>query len=1112
MLLPLILRAWQPASADNRLPLLTKAQEIRELSAAEANRGYPVHLQGVVTFIDEGSLFIQDASAGIAVLASGLMPTVQAGSFIDLQGVTECPDFAPQLNKVHVRVIRAGEMPPAKRLSFEQLASTEEDSQWAEIKGVVHHVVLDEAPTLDVAVSGGEVLARVPWMSEAEARGFIDATVRIRGVAGAVYNNKNEWVGARLFVANRAQLEILEPASPNPFNIPEKSIAELLRFSLHASAGHRVRIEGTVTRDRAGKELFVRDSTGEIEIFTAEETRFKPGEQVSVVGFPGVGEYTHVLEDGVALSLGFGPVPVPSPITVKQAMSGDFNAALVSIEGNLVGRSRLQGEDLLTLQSGSTTFEAGIEGAADFLDKLPPGSYLRLTGVCITEANAAHAARGFRILLASSEDIAVLQRPSWWTLTKLIVLVSAMAGLMLVTFAWIGMLNRRVAQQTELLRETLESTEDGILACEGSGTIVTWNRNFLEMWNMPEEMAQSRDENRAIEFVLGQLTDPEAFVRRVQELYADPAERSHDVVNFKDGRIVERYSRGFHSRARKPMRVWNFRDVTRRVHAEDELRLAKETAEAASRSKSEFLANMSHEIRTPMNAILGMTELTLHTDLQPDQRENLLIVRASAEALLTIINDILDFSKMEAGKLLLDPVEFNLIDCVEQSVRTLELRAREKNLALKHELGADVPERVIGDPTRLRQIITNLVSNAVKFTAKGEVKVRVAVESANEQGATLHFVVSDTGIGIPREKQGLIFAAFVQADSSTTRQYGGTGLGLSISARFVEMMQGRIWVESEPNMGSEFHFTARFQPVANGGQETVAAPPYQSSLAGVAVLIADANAANRATVARKLAGWGMAPAKMASGVEVMDALRSGIQCKLLVTSLELADMDGFGLAERIYEDPSIAPVKILLLAANGNRGDHAKCRRWDISGYLSSPVEDDELRAAIVAILARPEGRQRNVAPVTRYSARDTLQRDSRIRQRHVLVAEDNPVNQKVIKGILERQGLSPRIVSNGVEAVNAVREEAFDLIFMDVQMPEMDGLQATMEIRRLEAALRRRHNIVAMTAHAMSGDREKCLEAGMDDYISKPIEVARVREVLNRFDSGAVESSETVV
>ena len=406
-----------------------------------------------------------------------------------------------------------------------------------------------------------------------------------------------------------------------------------------------------------------------------------------------------------------------------------------------------------------------------------------------------------------------------------------------------------------------------------------------------------------------------------------------------------------------------------------------------------------------------------------------------------------------------------------------------------------MPDAVIGDPTRLCQIVTNLVSNAVKFTGQGEVHVAVSCEPAetvDHSGAVvLHFVVSDTGIGIPAEKQASIFSAFVQADTSTTRRYGGTGLGLSISARFVEMMQGRIWVESRVNEGSRFHFTARFQNCASQPSKR----PPDLSMRGLKVLVVDDNQANRTFLSQSVAAWGLVPSLAASGTEALKALAAantaGVPFALMISDVKMPEMDGFTLARLLTDDPALTAVKILLLNSMSGRDDSERCRRLQVGAHLTKPVRQTELHAAIQSLVTD------GPMPVPLAAAATVPASPNQTTRAKVLVAEDNPVNQRVIKGLLERQGFAARIVSNGLQAVEAIREQPFDLVLMDVQMPEMDGFEATAEIRRLETALGRRHNIVAMTANAMAGDRERCLNAGMDDYLSKPIDLARLSEIL---------------
>jgi len=528
-------------------------------------------------------------------------------------------------------------------------------------------------------------------------------------------------------------------------------------------------------------------------------------------------------------------------------------------------------------------------------------------------------------------------------------------------------------------------------------------------------------------------------------------------------------------------------DITERKRAQEAAERAQEAAENASRAKSEFLASMSHEIRTPMNGVIGMTELVLDTDLNFEQRDYLTTVKVSAESLLTIINDILDFSKIEAGRLELDPISFHLPESIEETMRALASRAHEKGLELLCDIRPDVPCHVIGDSVRIRQIIINLVGNSIKFTERGQVGLEVALEAPVGDELRLHFIVSDTGIGIPPEKQKLIFEAFSQADSSTTRKFGGTGLGLTISSRLVEAMRGKIWVESEPGKGSNFHFT-----VCLGiDHQTLAPSTEEMPFAGIPVLVVDDNFTNRRILTEMFWMWQMKPTEAASAQEALAHLRRasgrGHPFALVVTDVHMPEMDGFDLAERIKDTPNPADVVILMLTSGEKRGDIQRCRGMGVSAYLMKPVRRAELRAAITkAMRARSLSGNENqeALPVSQVALR--LAPES-LRSR-ILLAEDNVVNQRLAARVLEKAGHSVVIVSNGIEAIAALQRETIDLVLMDVQMPEMDGFEAARAIRKDEAGKKKRIPIIAMTAHAMTGDRDECLAAGMDGYIAKPI------------------------
>ena len=997
--------------AENRpLPILRNIEQVHGLRPQEAQRGYPVLVRGVVTcaWPDSEDAVIQDGTRGIFVagLTAGFDDWPEVGDYFEVEGRTDPGGFAPIIIAGRVSRFGKGAMPDPIRPTWAQLLNGSVDAQYVEIRGVVSSV---EGEYISLLMRGGRLRLQMETMTEEKLRQYENSIVRLRGCLAASWNGETRKVIPGELRMNSASISVERDAPSDLFAVPSKRAGDLLLFDANADDLQRIKVSGQFLGSRMGVYFLLDGETG-VRFVPKRPIALAAGEFVQVVGFPRAEGPAVVLRDATARrvprpengktnSADAISLPPAKLLTGFDLLRPENDATRVSVQARLLGVRTDGAEEIMELQQGHRTFVAYLLNGNGSATRFPVGSLVQVAGILVGRGSTdQRRVDAFDLLVSSTADVKLLERPSWWTLEHSAATAGGTILVLLAAGAWIRSLRREVARKTLNLRREIDERKNA------------------------EEVAH---------------------------------------------------------RARRQAEA------------------AAEDAQAGSRAKSQFLATMSHEIRTPMNGILGMNNLLLDSGLTREQRDLAETVSASGEALLSLLNDILDFSKIEAGKLSLDHSEFCLRETVEGAIDLIAARAQTKSLEVNYWIEENVPARFRGDSGRFRQVLLNLLSNSVKFTEHGEIFVEVSGE-ARDGNTVLKVMVRDSGIGIAPEMQDRVFLAFEQADQSTTRKYGGSGLGLAICKRLVELMGGNIGLESAVGVGTTFWFTLTLEHLAPSADPSHEHDP----LAGVPVLIVEKHPTTARVLRDLAAGWRMPNQTTASFDGIPAWINSQSESAIGLVMVDAASAAGnekLNILEAVQQLRANFPQKKIrfgLVTSLQGRPAARDLNRAEVHTCLTKPVRRNQFRNALLQLIKEPHQR-----PAIKETS--NTEQLAKTKSTRILLAEDNIVNQRVAQKQLARLGYSADVVSSGVQVLEAVARQRYDVILMDCQMPEMDGYEATKRIRQLPNSLGQ-VRIIAMTANAMHGDREKCIAAGMDDYVAKPVKIDDLRAALERCRNSA--------
>lgn len=1103
---------WQARSSLG-LEVIRTARGIDSLDEENAANALPVQLQGIVAavFPAHRKVFLVDSTGGVTLdwQVAGALPTPGMG--IQVSGITSQGLVEAQVSAVKFEETREVPLPMPRLVSHEQIATGMEESEWVEVQGYLKSTKKRPWGTeLSLVLEGGDLTAVLPGIDlESMPAGSLG---RFQGII----HTDRSLEGVVLVLSPREVPELLQSPLKDPVaEVKELSTIAVLRD--RGATGRALRwrkTEGVVNYADASGLLYLQDETGAIQVrLRADESLPAIGSTIIAVGLPAREQRQRYLREAYLRPAVNELAQTPRFLETDTALDRNLQGSLVECEGRLTRKILEDGSHRLTFDWGTNQFTARFEATHITAAALPPvGSRVHVTGVYVPTFNTANQLNGFALLGRQAGDLEIVGAAPWWTAKRIGGIAVGLGIALFLGAAWLVTLRRRVKQQTEEIRSRLErerelTQRNTEIVANASDIIftVTLDGRFLTL-NPRGEALLGLPSGRVFEHVFTEfffdeeqkpvgLPTVSGRTERIQcKMLGLIGEPTWVEINIRCLR-EEGIPSGF---------LGIVRDISERKEYEEALEKARISAEESAKAKSAFLANMSHEIRTPMNGVIGMSNLLLDTSMDNEQRSFAHTIRESAESLLTILNDILDFSKIEAGKLNFEHIPFDLVETIEGALEIIAPRASAKGLELILDVGTELPDHFMGDPGRLRQVILNLVGNAIKFTEEGEVVLKVRAEEIDEGKANLKFSVRDTGIGLTEEAQQRLFKAFEQADVSTTRRFGGTGLGLAISRQIVELWGGQIGVESAPDEGADFWFELPTPyGVSEGTHKRLERLP---SLVGGRVLIVDDNSTNRRILRRYLSVWGMSVDAAESGPEALTfverADREERPYEFVLLDYHMPEMDGEELAAILHRQPNAGKRKVLLLSSLDFQLTAESMQTLGICATLTKPIRRSVLRTTLAELKWSNDQTGTNSSNAPQAKSNVVL---SEGRALKVLVAEDNAVNQRVARLQLERLGFHVEVVGNGLEALEALQMSSFDVVLMDCQMPEMDGFEATRRIRREERFDNLK--IIAMTARAMESDRALCFEAGMDEYVSKPVRPNELRLAFERSGVSALAS-----